>query len=43
VAAIVAGGMNEARALQHAAWAGAVSVVLLAAGVALTYLGAVRR
>lgn len=30
--------MDESRALRHAGWAGAVAVVLLATGVALTYL-----
>lgn len=30
--------MNESRALQRAGWAGAASVVLLAVGLALTYL-----
>jgi hypothetical protein len=35
VAAKVGGGMDESRALQRAGWAGAASVVLLAAGVAL--------
>jgi hypothetical protein len=33
-----ASGMNESRALQHAAWAGAASVVLLAVGVAMGYM-----
>ena len=38
-AATVGGGIDESRALQRAGWAGATSVVLLAAaGVALTYL-----
>ena len=33
-----ASGMDESRALQRAAWAGAASVVLLAVGVALGYM-----
>src|SRR5215203_4867478 len=38
VAPTVGVGMDESRALQRAGWAGAASVVLLAAGVALGYL-----
>src|SRR5829696_2382772 len=38
VAPTVGVGMDESRALQHAGWAGAASVLLLAIGVALGYL-----